>query len=310
MQRIIGQYGSGKNKPMLLAIGGLHGNEPSGEKAIVELLQLLDNELDKNKEFKFNGHFIGLRGNLKAIEKKVRFLKKDLNRQWTKENVERVLASPTAILDAEDMELKELLNSIKSIIATNQPSKILLLDLHTTTAEGGVFVIVTDDTESIEAAKAIPAPIIKGLLRGLDGTTLHYFTSENIGVSSAAICFEAGQHDDPLSVNRAVAALVNALKAVGCIDEQDIEPHHSTILKEHTKDLPLLSELLYCHKIKENDAFEMKKGYQNFQEIEKDEILATDKNGIIKAPYDCRILMPLYQKQGNDGFFLIKSLDS
>jgi succinylglutamate desuccinylase len=51
----------------------------------------------------------------------------------------------------------------------------------------------------------------------------------------------------------------------------------------------------------------MKKGYRNFQEIAQNEILATDKNGVIKAPYDCRILMPLYQKQGNDGFFLVKS---
>jgi succinylglutamate desuccinylase len=310
MQRIIGQYGSGKNKPMLLAIGGIHGNEPAGEKAIEKLLQMLDNEVDKNKNFTFNGHFVGLRGNLKAIEKKTRFLKKDLNRQWTKENIERIFSSSNEILDAEDLELKDLLNHIKDSIAENKPSKVLLLDLHTTTADGGIFVVVTDDDESFEAAKAIPAPMIKGLLRGLDGTTLHYFTSENLGVSSAAICFEAGQHDDPLSVNRAIAALVNALKAVGCIEAQDIEPHHSAILKEYAKHLPPISELLYCHKIKENDAFEMKKGYQNFQEILKDEILATDKNGVIKAPYDCRILMPLYQKQGSDGFFLIKSLDS
>ncbi|MFT6360775.1 MAG: succinylglutamate desuccinylase, partial [Saprospiraceae bacterium] len=40
----------------------------------------------------------------------------------------------------------------------------------------------------------------------------------------------------------------------------------------------------------------------------KGEILATDKNGNVVAKQDSLILMPLYQKQGDDGFFLIKSL--
>jgi succinylglutamate desuccinylase len=94
-----------------------------------------------------------------------------------------------------------------------------------------------------------------------------------------------------------------------CIAEKDIETHHSAILKQYSKELPAISTLLYCHKIASGDDFEMKFGYQNFQNIKKGEVLATDKKGEILAPYDCQILMPLYQKQGNDGFFLIKATD-
>ncbi|MGB0432056.1 MAG: hypothetical protein ACPGLV_16395 [Bacteroidia bacterium] len=46
--------------------------------------------------------------------------------------------------------------------------------------------------------------------------------------------------------------------------------------------------------------------FLNFQKIEKGTLLATDKNGPIYCEQDCFMLMPLYQKQGSDGFFLIE----
>jgi len=50
--------------------------------------------------------------------------------------------------------------------------------------------------------------------------------------------------------------------------------------------------------------------YKNFQKVSKGEVIAKDKNGEIVAPVDALILMPLYQKQGDDGFFLIKENQS
>jgi succinylglutamate desuccinylase len=50
----------------------------------------------------------------------------------------------------------------------------------------------------------------------------------------------------------------------------------------------------------------MREGYKNFQAIKAGEVLADDKNGEIVAPEDCLLLMPLYQRQGTDGFFLVK----
>jgi succinylglutamate desuccinylase len=48
--------------------------------------------------------------------------------------------------------------------------------------------------------------------------------------------------------------------------------------------------------------------YNNFDPIAKGEVLAYDKNGPIKSPYGGLILMPLYQKQGDDGFFVIQEI--
>jgi succinylglutamate desuccinylase len=50
--------------------------------------------------------------------------------------------------------------------------------------------------------------------------------------------------------------------------------------------------------------------YKNLQSIKKGEKLATDNKGDIKASEDCLILMPLYQAQGHDGFFLVKEVKS
>jgi succinylglutamate desuccinylase len=53
------------------------------------------------------------------------------------------------------------------------------LDLHTTSADGGIYTIVPDHPLAIEFALGIKAPVVLGFLEGLKGTTLHYFTSEN-----------------------------------------------------------------------------------------------------------------------------------
>ena len=49
--------------------------------------------------------------------------------------------------------------------------------------------------------------------------------------------------------------------------------------------------------------------YKNFQRISSGEIIAEDNEGPIEAPEDALLLMPLYQSQGEDGFFLIKKLE-
>ena len=81
------------------------------------------------------------------------------------------------------------------------------------------------------------------------------------------------------------------------------------MLIEYSKKLPKLTELIEIHTIGPDDDFEMMPNYVNFQEIKKGEYLAKDRNGKILASVDGRILMPLYQKQGEDGFFLIKTME-
>ncbi|MFK8104728.1 MAG: succinylglutamate desuccinylase/aspartoacylase family protein [Saprospiraceae bacterium] len=308
LQRIIGRYTGTEKGPLLICFGGMHGNEPAGILALEAIFKILATEPDRNKNFKFKGRILGLRGNLRAMQAKKRFILKDLNRQWTIENVTRIKATPERLLEAEDLEIKELLAVIEAEVDGYEPEKLVFLDFHTTTAYGGIFSIPTEDPESLRIAIELHAPVIKGMLKGIRGTSLHYFSKENFIPNTVAVCFESGQHLEPLSVSRAIAALTNCMRTIGCVTAEDVENKHDSILIEYSKDLPKVAELITIHSIKSKDQFQMTPNYKNFQAVKKGTILANDQHGPIRAQEDGLVLMPLYQQQGDDGFFLVKEV--
>jgi len=309
MERIIGRYTGHTKGTLVIAFGAMHGNEPAGVKALEAMFAALESEPSRNPDFHFCGRLLGLIGNVKAYEKGVRFIEKDLNRQWTLNNVALVKETTMEQLAPELQELKTLLHIIEQEIESYQPDKVVVLDLHTTTAHGGIFTLPAEDKDSEKIALELHAPVIKGLLKGIVGTTLHYFVQDNFDRKISAVTFESGQHDEPLSVNRAIAAITNCLRTIQCVKQYDVESKHDNMLKEYSAKLPKMSQLLYVHGIKEGDDFVMKPGFKNFQPVEVGELLANDKHGVITAKEDGRILMPLYQKQGEDGFFLIRPVD-
>ena len=312
MKRLIGEYSGNEKGTLVIALAAMHGNEPAGVLALRDLFQMLEDEPKKNPHFQFRGRIVGIIGNLQAYERKMRFIKKDLNRELTLENIEKAKQPAQSMghnqLAFEDLELIELMQCIDNQITTYKPEKIIVLDLHTTSAAGGIFTIVSEDEESLNIALTLYAPVVKGLVKGLGGTTLHYFSQENIGIPTVGICFEAGQHDDFLSVRRTVAWLINCLRTVGCLNANDVESRHDEVLRGYSKNLPKAVQVIDNHHIMPNDNFKMLPNYQNFQALKKGEILAYDKNGAIQSPQDCLILMPLYQPQGSDGFFLVKEI--
>ena len=307
-ERIIGRYNGKEKGTLLICVGGMHGNEPAGVEALSAMFKMLEVEPETNPNFVFKGRLLGLRGNCRALAQKKRFLDKDLNRQWVPENVARVKATPPSALKNEDLELKEMLEIIEQEIKNYPTDKVVLLDLHTTTAHGGIFSIPTNDPDSLRIAVELHAPVIKGLLKGVKGTTLQYFCKENFDANIVGVCFESGQHDEPLSINRAIAAITNCLRTLGCVDPEHVENRHDSLLIQHSNDLPKVAELITIHSILPGDDFEMAPNYKNFQKVKKGDVLAYDKKGAITAPEDSLILMPLYQKQGDDGFFLVKML--
>ena len=312
MKRLIGEYSGSEKGTLVIALAAMHGNEPAGVLALRDLFQMLEDEPKKNPNFQFKGRIVGIIGNLQAYERKMRFVKKDLNRELTLENIEKAKQPARSLsqseLAFEDLELLELMDCIDNQINTYKPEKIIVLDLHTTSAAGGIFTIVSEDEESLDIALTLYAPVVKGLVKGLGGTTLHYFRKENMGIPTVGICFEAGQHDDVFSVRRTVAWLINCLRTVGCLNANDVESRHDEVLRGYSKSLPKAVQVIDNHHIMAGDNFKMLPNYQNFQAVKKGEILATDKNGAIKSPENCLILMPLYQPQGSDGFFLVKKI--
>jgi succinylglutamate desuccinylase len=311
MKRLISEYSGNQKGILVIAIGATHGNEKAGVLALKTLFKMLNDEPLKNPSFEFKGKIIGLIGNMQAYEQRVRFIKKDLNRLFSIDYILELNNNTPPLLKKvfEDLELLELIDFINSEIKKYNPTQLIVLDLHTTSAEGGIFSIVSEDEESIRIASQLYAPVVKGLVKGLGGTTLHYFNTENIGIPTVAVSFEAGQHDDPKSVQRTIAWLVNCLRELGCVKADDVESRHNEILRGYSQNLPKVVELIDSHKITPDDNFEMMPGFKNFQSVKKGELLAKDKNGAIYAPLDCMILMPLYQKQGSDGFFLVKKIE-
>ncbi|MEI6408811.1 MAG: succinylglutamate desuccinylase/aspartoacylase family protein [Bacteroidota bacterium] len=314
MRRLIGEHTGVPSGPLVIVFGATHGNEPAGVLAIQEVLNMLAIEPRVNPGFQFAGKFVGLIGNLQAYLSGQRFLKSDLNRQWTTENIDRIQHEPKG-LEAEDAEISELLDLIHAEIRQNKPEALIFLDLHTTSAEGGIFCIPTDDESSLRLAKTLHAPVILGLFEGIEGTLLNYATSGNhfqvdgYPKHTLGAAFESGQHEDPLSVSRAISAIISCLRACGCIRAEDVDNKHDAILKKYSDQLPKVTRLRYVHKIRPEDAFEMRPGYINFQAIRQNEHLADDITGPIYAPRNGLILMPLYQSKGSDGFFIVEPLE-
>ncbi len=306
--RIIGQYSRGQDGPLLIAIGGIHGNEPAGVLGIERILELLCIEPTYNPSFIYNGTFVGLRGNLAALKAKKRYIDTDMNRLFKIDHI-AALRRDMSQARSEDRELIELLDTIDDLMCSIQHSRVIFLDIHTTTAHGGIFSIPQDNSESVTLGLNLHAPVIQGMNTGLAGTTMHYFTKQNFGPFTNGVCFEAGQHDDAESVDNAVSAIVNCMRSIGAVAARHAEQKHDDRLLEYSKQLPTLCNLLYTHHIKPQDSFVMNPDFVNFQPVTEGDLLAQDKHGEVRAPMSGFMLMPLYQAQGEDGFFIIESLE-
>ncbi len=314
MKRLIGRYTGNEPGALVIVTAAIHGNEPAGVHALEEVFRLLALEPQVNPSFVFRGRLVGLMGNIQAYAARQRFLEQDLNRMWTPLHLRRLQQTPPTERRAEWREIGELLQAVHNELLSYKPEALILLDLHTTSADGGIFCIPTDDSASLRLAKELCAPVVLGLLDGLEGTLLHYVAGNHFEVGgyphhSVGVAFEAGQHNDPQSVSRSVAAIVNALRAAGCIRPEDVDNRHERILRTFSAPLPKVTRLRYVHHIRPGDTFGMKPGYVNFQPICRGEHLADDASGPVLAPDDGLILMPLYQPLGTDGYFLVQEVN-
>jgi len=305
--RIIGRYEGEGAGPLLICLAGVHGNEPAGLLAIDEIFRLLSIESHVNPGFSYKGRFVGIRGNLPAIKLKQRYVDRDLNRMLLQEEQDRISSTAKEKWSSEDRESIELVSAIEAEIKDYNPAATLILDLHTTTADGGIFTIAATDELSSRLAKGLHAPVILGFEKDVRGTTLHFFNKPEKDVY--CIVFEAGQHNDPESVHRTAAAIVNCMRTIGSVDSRDVDHRHDGILIQISKGLPKVTELIYHHHIKDNESFTMHPGFTNFQPIKKGDILGVNQHGPVKAPVEGLMLMPKYQAQGDDAFFIVKVIE-
>ena len=295
-EHLIGEFNADASGATLVVFGSVHGNEAAGALALQKIAKILP-------EFtpKLRGRVYFLAGNTRAIVKGVRFIDSDLNRHWTAENVKNNRPdSPIKTKRAEDREQTELLTILENILKTAR-GEVYALDLHSTSAEGVPFATVGDTMRNRAFAQKFPVTILLGIEEQLDGTILEYLNN----AGAVTLGYEGGQHYAEKTVKTHEALVWLALAHSGILSKEDFAEFekHARFLKE-TTGRPRVVEIRYRHAITEADEFKMELGFDNFQPVRRGELLATQKSGAVYAHENGLILMPLYQKLGEDGFFL------
>jgi len=280
--------------PVLVALGGIHGNEPAGLLAAERVLARIARE-----PMVLRGTFVVLAGNRAALAAGTRFVDRDLNRGWSD-------APPTGG-PSEDREQRELLAALDEAFANAPAGGRFFVDLHTTSAPGVPFVVADGVEEAQAFALAFPLPVFFGLIGKLSSALLPWLVQRGvIGVS-----VEGGQNEAPSSVDHHEAVLWIALVAAGLIERSALPDYAASVarLERAGQGLPHAIEVYHRHGIAPADEFRMAPGFANLQPVARGTLLARDRRGEIRADEDCLLVMPLYQGKGDDGFFLGRELD-
>ncbi len=297
VQRIIKHLKGSQPGPTLIFIGGIHGNEPSGVFALKKVFDELE-----DKEIPIRGNIYAISGNLWALENNKRYDKQDLNRLWTQESIDKIVSGKLKIANKDIGEQVELHTVIWDILQ-NESGPFYFMDLHTTSSKTVPFLTVNDSLLNRKFTQQYPVPMILGIEEYLAGPLLSYINE----LGYVAFGFEAGQHDDPASIQNNIAFIYLTLVFAGSLEKTQIDyRQYYQILFDNALEYKHIYEIYWRHEIKNGDSFKMKPGFINFQKIKKGQALAQSNGKIITSDRDGKIFMPLYQNLGDDGFFAIK----
>jgi succinylglutamate desuccinylase len=301
-ERVIDRLEGDPAGPVLVVVGGVHGNEPAGVDAQRTVFARV-----RRDQPTLRGSIVGLIGNVRALAARRRYLARDLNRLWTIERVAGARASnadpssSSPTLDgAELAELAELAAELDQIITTAR-GPVVALDLHTTSAAGIPFAVVGGSQGHRTFAGNFPMPGIVGLEETLDGVLTRYLSAR--GCVTMAV--EGGQSDSADAATNLEAVITVALAASGVIAADEVTglAEAKEVLARARGALPQLIEVVSRHEVRPEHGFRMEPGFANIQRTAAGTLLAHDKTGEIRAPFDGLVLLPLYQPQGSDGFF-------
>lgn len=286
--RLVGTHGGELPGNTVIFVGGMHGNEPAGVFAISHVLDEL-----RNRNIPFRGKFYGIAGNLPALSSGVRFIEADLNRIW----------APNGQMNnrpAESHERSEIIEIFEQILEeTDKP--ITVFDLHTTSADSVPFIAIGDTLRNRSLASKFPVPIVLGLEEHMKGTLFSFLSRS--GISS--VIFEAGQHDDISSIKNHITFIWQALLIHGCLDLKYVPKIPKLLSRSFEANI---METVYRYGLEEHDEFEVVPGFQNFTPITKSTKIADHNGAPVYFPSKGRIFLPLYQKQGKDGFFIVQKV--
>ncbi len=305
--RVVGHVKGERPGPTLIIVGSLHGNEPAG----VEGLRRAFARLPDGRGLA--GEVLGLAGNREALARGRRWVDDDLNRIWKRDRVDEVrrlreAGTDLSALTVEEREMGELEEAITRAVDSARAAgqQVYVLDLHTTSGAGPSFCVLEDTLPARRLARALESSLVLGLEEELSGTLTHWLANRGV----VAVGFEAGQHEDPAAGERAEAAIWLALEGLGILEvgrRSEVAKARRRLIKER-RNLPRVVDVRYRHPVEPGDGFEMAPGFQTFQQVSEGQPLALDREGPVTAPMDGLLLMPLYQSQGDDGFFIVRKI--
>ncbi|MBX2811670.1 MAG: succinylglutamate desuccinylase/aspartoacylase family protein [Myxococcales bacterium] len=296
ISRVLGHYKGQSLGPTVVLIGGVHGNEPAGVQAINSVFQKLPQTLC--------GEVWGVAGNLQALAQNRRYLKRDLNRHWTPDELEPLCRSDPEKLDSEVKEQWELLHLFRHIVQASSTSTVVFVDLHTMSGPGAPFICMADVLRNRRVAFALPIPVVLGLEEVIEGSMLGYLCD----LGHVGIAVEGGQHEDPVAVGLLETVAWIALHAVGALSAEQIPglDERRRELAQTALGLPDVLEIRHRHVCSPDDGFEMLPGFSSFQSINRGQLLAKDSLAEHRAHMSGVMLLPRYQGAGADGFFLAR----
>ncbi len=307
VERVLGRLGdAARPGPTVLFIAGMHGNEPAGLLALERVFKDFDGE----RGSVVNGNVLALAGNLPALSRAVRFVDRDLNRLWVRARLPGEDARPEDAPSVEHAERIELLRELRKAVRDAQ-GPVFCIDLHTTSGDGPPFVVFSDTLRNRRFVAKWPCPLILGIEERIGGSL-----SECMSLSGAvAAAFEGGRHDDPASVDWHEAAIRIAMVSAGSVRAQDMPGYDEArrMLRDASRGIPRILDVIYRHGLRQDHDFEMSPGFPNFTPVMRGRRLATDADPddpelrvAVTAQRTGRILLPLYQGQGDDGYFIAR----
>lgn len=302
--RRIGEYDSGRSGPLLLVTAAIHGNEPGGVVALERVFATLE-----KLEPRIDGRIVGLIGNLGAYEQGVRYLDQDMNRLWSKRAMQQLAEADPKTHNAEQREQCALLEEMDRELA-RPATRVLYLDLHSTSGGGPPFTVLDDRADNRRIAHDLGVPAILGLLKNVEGTVLDFAAEREL----SCVVLEGGQNEDPTTVDHhesALWTLLASMQMIGPTPGIDLQAHRAR-LDQRVSGLPPAVEVCLRYHIDDNERFTMRPGFESFQRVRQGELLALGgKTGRreIRCPLGSILLMPRYQGQGADGFFLAREIN-
>lgn len=304
--RVLAEHRGEAPGPLTIFVAAIHGNEPRG----VEAVRRVFGDLAARRP-RFRGTAVAILGNREAFVRGRRFVDSDLNRAFTFDLVDEegdgFVPRLRRLEGTEAREREELLAAIREhVAALPEGAEAAVVDLHTFSGDGPPFCVFADTLRNRDFAAAWPLPRILGLPEEVPGTLAEFVTDAGL----VGVVVETGRHDDPRAADLHAAVIRRTLEHAGHVGPGVLAEPGADVarLAEAVRGLPRQLDVQHRHPVDPEDRFRMRPGWATFDPVARGEVVADDARGEVASPRRGRMLLPLYQELGADGFFIARPI--